>query len=196
MDTRDTDYTERLLRLTPRWKQLLDVQRPYRRHLQSLDLGLVLDIGCGIGRNLVNLGDSATGVGIDHNRHSVEVARGRGLTAFTPEEFAGTAYAGEGLFDALLVAHVVEHMTRAEAVALVQQYLGCLRSGGRLVLITPQERGFASDATHVEFVDFAAQATIALATGLSVVSQYSFPLPRLFGRIFTYNEFITIGRKA
>jgi SAM-dependent methyltransferase len=195
MDTRDTDYTERLLKLEPKWKRLLDVQRPYRRHLQSLGLGLVLDIGCGLGRNLINLGGGNAGVGIDHNRHSVELARNRGLTAFTPEEFASSVYAGTGVFDAILMSHVAEHMNHVEAVALLKKYLGCLRIGGRVVLITPQERGFKSDATHVEFVDFAAQEAMAHMTGLNVVRQYSFPLPRVFGRFFTYNEFITICRK-
>jgi DNA primase len=29
------------------WKQLLDVQRPYRWHIRRLELGFVLDVGCG-----------------------------------------------------------------------------------------------------------------------------------------------------
>jgi hypothetical protein len=32
--------------------------------------------------------------------------------------------------------------------------------------------------------------------GYTVEKSYSFPLPRVFGRIFTYNEFVAVGRKA
>ena len=79
-DTAGRDYAERLQRLEgARWKKLLDVQRPYRWNLQRLELGRVLDIGCGIGRNLLNLGDDS--VGVDHNVDSVAAARARGLTA-------------------------------------------------------------------------------------------------------------------
>jgi len=53
-DTTDRDYTERLGKLTGAgWKQRLDVQRPYRWNLRRLtEDRRVLDVGCGIGRNL------------------------------------------------------------------------------------------------------------------------------------------------
>lgn len=55
--TAGADYAERLQTLeTKRWKTLLDVQRPYRWNLRRLDLKRTLDVGCGIGRNLRNLG--------------------------------------------------------------------------------------------------------------------------------------------
>ena len=53
------------------WKKLLDVQAPYRWNLQRLKLGLTLEIGCGIGRNLMHL--KGQGIGIDHNFQSVEM---------------------------------------------------------------------------------------------------------------------------
>ena len=87
MSTDKKEYTIRLLSQTKWWKRLLNVQRPYRLHLQRLQLGLVLDIGCGVGRNLINIAGSARGIGVDHNSYSVEVAKSQGLIAFTPEEF-------------------------------------------------------------------------------------------------------------
>ena len=114
---------------------------------------MVLDVGCGIGRNLVNLGGS--GVGVDHNADSVVKARERGLTAFVPEEFRASPYAVPGRFDALLVSHVLEHMHFEEAAALLREYLPYVRAGGRAVLITPQEAGFRSEASHIEFMDLA-----------------------------------------
>ena len=58
---------------------------PYRWNLRRLRLGRVLDVGCGIGRNLQHL--DADAVGVDHNQDSVTIARQRGLTAYVPEAF-------------------------------------------------------------------------------------------------------------
>jgi SAM-dependent methyltransferase len=195
MTTEKEDYTIRLLSQTRRWKSLLDVQRPYRKHLQHLQLGLVLDVGCGIGRNLIHIAGSGRGVGVDHNLHSVAIAKSRGLIAFTPEEFHASSYAAAPSFDSLLLSHVAEHLQFKEAMALLREYLGYLRPGGRVVLITPQEAGYNSDRTHVNFVDSDVAAVILKECGLRVSKQYSFPLPRIFGRVFRYNEFVAIGEK-
>jgi SAM-dependent methyltransferase len=194
MDTKDTVYAER--RLTHEsvwWKRLLDVQRPYRLHLQRLELGLVLEVGSGVGRNLEHLRGS--GVGVDHNPRAVEIARRRGLTAFLPDELRESPWGIPGRFDALLFSHVLEHMTTARASELVRDHLDLLRPGGRVVVVTPQEAGFRSDPTHVEFMDFANVEAIVRGAGLDLERRYSFPLPRLFGRVFRYNEFVTISRK-
>src|SRR5215468_2590796 len=85
--TEDRRYAARLIHQQEAilWKRWLDVQAPYRWNLRRLSPGFTLDIGCGIGRNLLHL--AGDGVGIDHNAHSVEIARSRGLAAFTPGEF-------------------------------------------------------------------------------------------------------------
>jgi 2-polyprenyl-3-methyl-5-hydroxy-6-metoxy-1,4-benzoquinol methylase len=92
-------------------------------------------------------------VGVDHNASSVATAREQGWTAFTSAEFRSTPYAVPGAFDSLLAAHVVEHMERDEAAQLLRDHLTYVRPGGNVVLICPQERGYASDATHVRFTD-------------------------------------------
>lgn len=176
------------------WKRLLDVQRPYRIHLRRLKLGFVLDVGCGIGRNLINLGRDAA-VGVDPNRDAIAICRTRGLTAFTPDELAASDYARPGRFDSLLVSHVLEHLSSSDAIDLVGAYLPYLKSGGRAVFITPQEAGYRSDPTHVEFVDLARLEAICTAVGLSPIARYSFPFPRLVGRWFKYNEFVCVARK-
>src|SRR5262249_769599 len=96
---------------------------------------------------------------------------------------------------ALLFSHVLEHMREADARALVGRYVPRLRSGGRAVFITPQEAGFRSDPTHVEFVDIAKLRDFATSVGLVPEKDYSFPLARAVGRWFRYNEFVVIARK-
>lgn len=187
------EYAEELVRKqTARWKQILDVQAPYRSHLRRLHLGRTLDVGCGIGRNLFALDPGS--LGVDHNWTEVGIARARGLDACHSAELAAVAGARPP-FDSLLLAHVIEHMTRSEAVRLLRDHLPWIRAGGRVVVITPQERGFRSDATHVTFFDHASVRAIARALGLEVLRQSSFPFPRCFGRVFKYNEFVTILRR-
>jgi SAM-dependent methyltransferase len=191
-DTRAEAYAERLARLGgARWKRWLDVQRPYRWNLRRLALGRTLEIGCGIGRNLEALGPAA--VGIDHNPHSVEIARARGHRAFVPDAFPTSSEAARP-FDALLFAHVLEHMPRADGAKLVSQWIDRLRPAGKVVLITPQEAGFRSDPSHVEFIDFGALRALLEGVGCETLRAYSFPFPRVVGRIFPHNEFVVLGR--
>jgi 2-polyprenyl-3-methyl-5-hydroxy-6-metoxy-1,4-benzoquinol methylase len=192
--TDTADYTERLRRIGgARWKRVLDTQAPYRWHIRRLNLGHTLDVGCGIGRNLGHL--RGNGVGVDHNLTSVRFCRSQGLAAYTIDEFFASEHAKPETFDALLAAHLLEHVPADAAQQIVESYLPFVRPGGRIVFITPQERGYASDATHVRFVGFTEAAAVASALDLTVHRQYSFPLPRTAGRIFTYNEFVTVASK-
>lgn len=194
MDTKDDEYAD-LLKGKQRvwWKQLLVVQMPYRWNIRRLRPGFVLDIGCGIGRNLLHL--NGHGVGIDHNKKAVGIAKESGLKAFTPEEFQDTTYIHQQ-FDSLLLSHVAEHMTQQKVVELLSRYLYLLRLGGKLIMITPQEIGYNSDLTHVEFMDFSKLSNISRQLGLITIQEYSFPFPRFAGRVFTFNEFISVSRKT
>lgn len=194
--TRGAHYTERLVTLGGRrWKRVLGVQAPYRRNVRRLfGEREVLEVGCGIGRNLAHLAPRA--VGVDHNADSIAVCRARGLVAFTSDEFPASEYAGDARFDGLLAAHLIEHMTAEEAIATLRPYLRHLRAAARVVLICPQERGFASDATHVQFADLDALARVGAALGVSERRRTSFPFPRAAGRVFTHNEFVWVGELA
>ena len=190
----DREYTARLEQETgKRWKRLLGVQAPYRSHIKRVVEGRVLDIGCGIGRNLLHL--DGRGVGVDINPHSIEVARQQGLTAYTSDEFGSSPDAAPGDYDSLLFAHVLEHMTSGDASDLLGAYLPYLRPGGRVVIIVPQEAGFRSDATHVTFLGLEDIAGLEAAHGLSRERGYSFPFPRPVGRVFLHNETVALSRK-
>lgn len=188
----DEEYAQRLVRLqSAGWKRILDVQAPYRWNLRRQQPGFTLEIGCGIGRNLIHL--SGNGVGIDLNLACVRVARARSLEAYTPEEFSASTRAVQGTFDSILLSHVAEHMTSEAVVELLREYLPFLKRGGSVILIAPQERGQASDPTHVEFMDESALDIVAAALGLSKTRAYSFPFPRFVGRFFIYNETVWVG---
>jgi 2-polyprenyl-3-methyl-5-hydroxy-6-metoxy-1,4-benzoquinol methylase len=187
------EYAKRLNRLdSSRWRRALNVQAPYRWNIRRLNLGRTLDVGCGLGRNLAHL--DGNGIGVDHNAESVAIARARGLSALTTDEFAASEYAKPKSFDSLLFAHVLEHVSRDYALVLVAGYLGYLRPGGAVVFITPQERGYRTDSTHITFVDFERLGAISTALGLHEQRHYSFPFPRSIGKVFPYNEFVFEAR--
>lgn len=194
-DTRAAEYAARLDALAgASWKRWLGVQAPYRWNLRRLDLGFTLDVGCGIGRNLAHI--DGRGVGIDHNPHSVAIARECGFEAYLDQEFWGSPRAAPEAFDALLFSHVLEHMPSTEASALVGRYLHLLRASGKVALITPQEAGHRSDPSHVDFTDFESLHRILADHRLRPERSFSFPFPRIVGRVFPFNEFVVVGRKG
>ena len=195
--TTDPAYAERLARsVAPRtgWRRLVDPQIPYRWNIRRLQLGRVLDVGCGVGRNLSHL--DGNGVGVDHNATSVAIARERGLTAHTADEFAASADATPGSYDTVLFAHVLEQLIVDDARDLVQSYLPYLRPGGCVAVICPQERGQRSDDTHVTFMPATLIGSILTDLGCIVERSSSFPFPSVAGRWFTHNETVVMARVA
>lgn len=193
-DTRGEEYAKRLHdKETARWKQVLNVQAPYRWNLRRHDLGRTLDVGCGIGRNLETL--PAGSVGVDHNETSVAIARERGLNALTTAEWETSALRVPESYDGMLVAHVIEHMSPELGLEVMQSYVPYLRPGGRVLFICPQERGYASDPTHVRWTTGEDLMDLCRDLGLEPQRWRSFPLPRVTGRAFTYNEFNVVATK-
>ena len=193
MSTDSPDYAERLRsKQTLWWKRMLHVQAPYHWNLRRQHLGRTLDLGCGIGRNLGVLPPGS--VGVDHNAEAVALARSSGYDAYTVREFLDGDLAVPAAFDGLLAAHVVEHMDRAEALRLLGDYLRFVRPGGLVFLVCPQERGYASDPTHVWFARDTELLELAQTLGLEPQRSYSFPFPRWTGKLFIYNEFCLTAR--
>ena len=187
----DQAYVDRLIRLQEaKWKKVLDVQRPYRWNLRRLKPGKTLEIGAGIGRNLKNL--SSDSVGIEQSRSSVAYLTQLGLKAHHDQDFPSSVDAQAAAFDSILFSHVAEHMTQAQFRACLAQYLPYLKPSGKLIVICPQERGYASDATHVEFFDHEKIRSVAESIGFRSTHEFSFPFPRWMGPIFIYNEFVSV----
>lgn len=192
-NTKDKFYADRLaVKQLKGWKECIRSIDPYGIHLRYLRPGNMLEIGCGIGRNL-NYVDSH-GIGIDHNEDSIQLCRIRGFKAFTTDEFEHSVYNKPQTFDSLLFSHVMEHMKLEQAIELLLKYKPLLRKEGQLLIFTPQEKGYDSDTTHVEFMDFFKLEEIGRRAGFYKTACYSFPFPRLMGWIWIYNEFFYQGK--
>ena len=191
-DSLTTAYAQRLSGFSrSRWRRYLGVQLPYRWNLRRIARGLTLEVGCGTGRNLRHLHGRV--VGVDPNAACVEEARAEGLEALSPEELAVRYSAAS--FDSLLFSHVLEHCREDEIPPLVRRYLPFLRPSGRVIFETPQEAGFRSDPTHVNFVTDRSLATLCREIGLELRQSYSFPFPRWVGRVFPFNEFVVVATR-
>lgn len=188
-------YVDRLIKISSkRFKSLLQPVNPYRICLKKWVRGSCLEVGCGIGRNLGYL-DNPYNLGIDINEHAVSKSRSLGHQAITAEYFESIRKELPK-FDNLLFSHVLEHMDHASAIELIQSYLPALSEFGAICIICPQERGFASDPTHVEFMNIEKLTNIIESCGLVLDCSISFPLPKIFGRIFIYNEFVLIVKRG
>jgi SAM-dependent methyltransferase len=189
--TETQEYKDRLFRLQKKsWKKRLKIQEFYAGQVIRLQPGKVLEIGCGIGRLLEHLPDA---VGIDHNVHSVNLARELGFQAFTELDFKNSKFNVVESFDSILLAHVVEHLTFQESVDLISNYLPLLKSDGKIIIICPQESGYRSDKTHVTFSGFSEIREICETLNFQVRSEKSFPFPRFMGNFFRFNEFIVMA---
>lgn len=190
-DTKGRDYTKRLVRPKTHWKEVIDVQRPYRWNINRLEPGITLDVGTGTGRILKHL--PAGSVGVDHNPHSIEESKKLGLIAFQTKDFFKSKYAKKNTFDSILLTHVIEHMDEKDNLRLLKDYTPFLKKGGKVIIACPQEKGFSTDDTHVRLYDFVSLGNLLGKAGFTVSKHYSFPFPRSFGKIFTYNEFIVVA---
>lgn len=190
MNTQDAAYADYLIRNQASLKSAV-LQLPYRTHLKFQNLGRTLDIGCGAGRNLKALPKGS--VGIDHNEWVVKACVQQGFAALTTDDFVAKSSLYLSAFDSLLLSHVAEHMPVLELTQLLQTFRAFLKPGGKIMIICPQEAGYASDATHVHFMDFETMEACLIATGFTPEKYYSFPFPRFFGKFFKHNEFVVIG---
>lgn len=190
--TKGKDYTEILERSSyAPWKQTLDVQRPYRWNIKRLNLGRTLDIGCGIGRILAALPEGS--VGVDHNAHSIALAKSQGLDAWVTKDFVASKKFKKNSFDSLLMTHVLEHLTLPQSRKILEDYLPYVKSN--VVVICPQEKGYKTDDTHITFLDAESIEGILKEAGLDIVKSYSFPFTRNAGKVFTYNETVVVAKK-
>jgi SAM-dependent methyltransferase len=108
----------------------------------------VLDLGCGLGGfvQLLNRGGFEA-LGVDSDPACIAFARAHGLPVAEADVLEYLREAPAGSWDAVVAAHLVEHMPYAAVLELVQQAYRVLKPEGRLLLITPNPQALVA---HLE----------------------------------------------
>jgi SAM-dependent methyltransferase len=196
-NTSSSEYFEELRKNSNvKWKKFILAQLPYVINLRIHLRGSTLEVGCGLGRNLKRLGPSS--VGVEHNPNSVQVCKDLGLSAYLPDEFRKMFKSKINLFDNLLMSHVLEHVTDQEQASIMSEYIPYLKRRARIFIITPQEKGFSLTDSHINWTDFNKIKGLLekSAPGFSLTKAYSFPFPRIAGKLFNYNEFNVVADRT
>jgi SAM-dependent methyltransferase len=102
----------------------------------------VLDVGCGNGEFLAALAETGfEGWGLDVSAAAVEACRRRGLRS-SEGDLCGGECPAEGLFDAVTLWDVLEHLT--EPAACLHRAAALLKPGGLVFVKTPEVRGLSA----------------------------------------------------
>lgn len=124
-----------IIKLNPKWTTNLDFSVFY---LPAIPNGKLLEIGCGSGGMLKNMQDKGWDVtGVDFDSKSVSVAQNLGLNVY--EGDISQLNLEKNSFDAIIMNHVIEHLP--DPIATLKSCHELLRSGGRLISITPNTNG-------------------------------------------------------
>ena len=190
--TQTDEFAQQLIFVVEKgWKDHLRFIDPHRQHVRYLCRGRsVLELGCGAGRNLIYLNRSDC-YGVDHNEAAISYCKSRGLNAATSVSDLGLA--PDHRFGVLLMAHLLEHLTFDDAVAMVKSHLDLLEPDARIIVMTPQEKGQTHDSSHVTYFGPRELDHLAELTNVRPLKKYSFPLPSVFGKILYFNENVFVG---
>ena len=57
----------------------------------------------------------------------------------------------KGQYDVLVMSHIIEHFQYQDLIKFIESYLGCLKTGGLLLIATPvMNPSFYDDFDHVK----------------------------------------------
>lgn len=174
--------------LVRRW-----IRRAYLLDIRSYCTGRTIDFGCGVGELLDLLPEGS--IGLEVNAEAVAFCVDRGLPVHYYDPDADQYRLGQlepGAYQTFTMNHVLEHLADPADV-LARLFDSCVRLGiHRIVLTVPGEKGYASDQTHLTFVDedYFRQRGLFDHPAFGLRAHKHFPVNwRRFGRWFTHNEY-------
>lgn len=122
--------------LHPAWR---DTQEYRLFYLPAKKDGLLLDVGCGDGNNIMTMEQKGwRGVGIDFDEQAIKNAKKKGLNVH-PGDLFSQKFDSES-FDAIIMNHVIEHIPHP--VELLQECHRILKKNGVMVVTTPNANSF------------------------------------------------------
>lgn len=148
-----------------------------RVHLPSGN-GRIVDLGCGNGSLFDTIG-TPRAVGLDYHASGLKHTRARFPKVPLLCASAERLPFADASLDGLILQHVVEHL--AEAAAACREFYRVLRTGGVLLLLTPNtgfcDHSVFEDSTHVHIFDCRDLSDILVNAGFSIVDLRTLGLP-------------------
>ena len=135
-----------------------EIRNRVRRYLKYFRPGqTVVDLGCGRGEWLETMQEYGIhAIGVDTNPKSIEMCRVKQLTIVQNDIFDYLESLPDASVDGITSIQVIEHLSPTQLAKLVQLCREKLRTGGRLILETPNPgslytlaRNFYVDPTHI-----------------------------------------------
>ncbi len=138
----------------------------------------VIDLGCGGGGLFPTIGGQRV-IGVDYEPRGLSRTRSRFPGSALLCASAASFPFAERSVDALVLQHVIEHLPAAQDAA--RQWLGALRPGGTLLVLTPNA-GFVDptifdDPTHVRLFARDDLAELIQGAGFEIVDLRTLGLP-------------------
>ncbi|MBN1289062.1 MAG: class I SAM-dependent methyltransferase [Actinobacteria bacterium] len=160
-------------------------QRPYLKYFEGCEN--VLDIGSGKGEFLELLKEKGIGgYGIDIELDAVQYCNDIGLRAEVADANEHLAALPEGSLDGVFLSQVIEHLTPAELIKLVGNSFAKLKSGGSIIIETPNPQCllifasfFYADLSHIQPIHPETARFLLLSAGFEDVElKFINPVPR------------------
>jgi O-antigen chain-terminating methyltransferase len=142
-------------------REIKERQREYLPAVRQAGAGTrdrpIADLGCGRGEWLELLRDEGLEArGLDRNQAMLALCRQLGLNVLEGDALSYLRSLQDGSLGAITSFHMIEHMPFDDVIALVDEALRVLRTGGLLILETPNPGNLAVgastfhlDPTHV-----------------------------------------------
>jgi 2-polyprenyl-3-methyl-5-hydroxy-6-metoxy-1,4-benzoquinol methylase len=167
---------ETLVGLRPRLPYLNQL---VRRHFPKDRNAAILDLGCGHGTllHVLNNAGYRNARGVDGSAAQVAAARKLGINSVEQGEVMATLRAtADASLDVIVTFDVIEHFTKDELPALIDELWRALRPGGRWIIHVPNgESPFGSRMRHWDFTHELAftrtsLAQLLIASGFATVT--------------------------
>jgi len=117
--------------------------------VNSAKSGSLLDIGCGVGDFLLALATKGfTGIGVDYNKVSIELAQQKALKNNLPIEFTcidASNIAETNSFDFIVMNDVTEHVSDKELITIFNKVKKLLKPNGKFLIHTPNGLGLCHE---------------------------------------------------
>lgn len=144
----------------------------------------ILDVGCGEGLYLSYLRQhDIKAKGIEAHPATAKRAQAKNLDVVVGDAFRVLPKL-RGRSGAVVISHLIEHLSGDQAARLIRLAYNCLRPGGRILILTPNPRNiktlawtFWEDPTHVRPYSLPALSRLFDEAGFRVIELKELPGP-------------------